>query len=59
MTTLFKLLLPKVRYMGGKKWCKINLDTMREIYMMAVINLKTDRDKSLPPQRPPQKLTLR
>ena len=33
MPTLFKLLLPKIRYMDDKK-CRINLDVMREIYMM-------------------------
>ena len=38
MLTLFKLLLPKLRYMSDEK-CKINLDTMPEIYMMAVLNL--------------------
>ena len=39
MPTLFKLLLPKPRYMGDEK-CKIHLDTMWEINMMAVLNLK-------------------
>ena len=48
MPTLIKLLLPKIRYMRGKK-CKIHLDAMREIYMMTVHNLKTARDKCPPP----------
>ena len=48
MPTLFKLLLPKIRYMGDEK-CKIHLDAMREIYMM-VLNLKTARDKCPPHQ---------
>ena len=39
MLTLFKLLLPKLRYMGHKE-CKIHLDVIWEIYMMAVLNLK-------------------
>ena len=47
MPTLFKLLLPKLRYMGDKR-CKIQLDTMREMYMMAVLNLKIARDKCPP-----------
>ena len=44
MPTLFKLLLPKPRYMGDEE-CKIQPDVMKEIYMMAVLNLKTARDK--------------
>ena len=44
MPTLFKVLLPKLRYMGDRG-CKIQLDAMREIYMMALLNLKTDRGK--------------
>ena len=40
MPTLFKLLLPKNRYMGDRK-CRIHLDAVREIYMMTVLNLKT------------------
>ena len=47
MPTLFKLLLPKLRYMGDEK-CRIHLDTMREIYMMTVLNLKIARDKCPP-----------
>ena len=38
MLTLFKLLLLKLRYMGNEK-CKINLDTVPAIYLMAVLNL--------------------
>ena len=37
--TLFKLLLPKCRYMDDEK-CKIHLDAMQEIYMMAALNFK-------------------
>ena len=47
MPTLFKLLLPKFGYMGDDR-CKIDLDTMREIYMMVVLNLKIARDKYPP-----------
>ena len=32
MLTLFKLLLPKIRYMGDEE-CKIQLDDMRKIYV--------------------------
>ena len=49
MPTLFMLLLPKLGYMGDEG-CKIQLGAMREIYIMAVLNLKTARDKkNLPP----------
>ena len=50
MPTLFKLLLPKLRCMGDEK-CKIHLDTMQEIYMMAVLNLKMALDKNSPPSK--------
>ena len=50
MPTLFKLLLPKCRYMGDKK-CRIHLDAIWEIYMMAVMNLKMAWDKSPPLSR--------
>ena len=46
--TFFKLLLPKLRYMGDEK-CRIHLNAMPEIYMMTVLNLKMARDKC-PPQ---------
>ena len=49
-----KLLLPKLWYMGDKK-CKIHLDAVWEIYMMAVLNFKMARDKNLPPIRDPSK----
>ena len=52
--TLFKLLLPELRYMGDGK-CWIHLDTMWEIHMMAVLNLKMARDKCPPPIRDPDK----
>ena len=48
MPTLFKLLLPKLRYMGDEK-CKIHLDAEWEIYMTAILNLKTTWDKCPPP----------
>ena len=48
MLTLSKLLFPMLRNM--EDWeCKIQLDTMRELYMMAVLNVKTARDKCCPP----------
>ena len=39
MPTLFKLFLPKHSYMRDEG-CKIQLDAMREIYIMVVLNLK-------------------
>ena len=36
---LHNLLQPKIRYMGDSK-CRIHLHAMREIYMMAILNLK-------------------
>ena len=55
MPTLFKLLLPKIRYMGDKQ-CRIHLDAKREVYMMAVFNLKTTRYKCPPPINDPNKI---
>ena len=46
--TLFKLLLPKVRYMGDEK-CRIHLDAIWKIYIIAILNLQIARDKCLPP----------
>ena len=54
MPILFKLLFPNIRYMGDKD-CRIHLDAMRNIYMMMVHNLKTARDKCLPPINDPSK----
>ena len=50
MPTLFKLLLPKLRYICYEK-CRIHVDSMQLIYMMAVLNLKKARDKCPPPIR--------
>ena len=47
MPTLFKLLMPRIRYMGDENCC-IHLDSMRKIYMMTVLDLKTARDKCPP-----------
>ena len=58
MPTLFKLLLPKLRYMGDDK-CRIHLDTMWKVYMMAVLNLKTARDRCSPPVRDPNKTNFK
>ena len=56
--TLFKLLLPKLRYMGNRK-CRIHLDTRQEMYMMAVLILRTARDKCPPPIRDPDKMEFK
>ena len=34
--------------MGDEKW-RLHLDALQEIYMMAILNLKTARDKCSPP----------
>ena len=47
MPILFKLLLPKLRYMGDEK-CSVYLDAIWEIYMIAVLNLKMAKDKPCP-----------
>ena len=54
MPTLFKLLLPKIRYMGIEK-CRMHLEAMREIYIMIVLNLKTSRKKCPAPIQDPHK----
>ena len=56
MPTLFKLLMPKIRYVGDEN-CHIHLDVMKEIYMMMVLNLKTT--SAHPPLLTLRKLTLR
>ena len=48
MPTLFKLLLPKIIYMGDEH-CRIHLDAMRGIYILTVLYLKTARDECLSP----------
>ena len=40
--TLFKQVLSKLMCMGDER-CKIDLDAMRETYMIAVLNLKIAR----------------
>ena len=52
--TLFKLLLPKLKCMGDEE-CKIQLDAMREMYTMAVLNLNTARDICPTPIQDPDK----
>ena len=54
MPTLFKLLLPKLRYMSYAG-CKIKLVAMRQKYMIAGLSLKTVRDKCPPPIQDPDK----
>ena len=58
MPTLLKLILPKLRYMDNEK-CRIHLDTMWEIYMMAVLNLKMAWEKSPPPIKDPSIITFK
>ena len=54
MPSLFRLLLPKLRCMGDEG-CKIYLGAMRNIYMMAVLNLKIAKDKCPSSTQDPQK----
>ena len=44
---LHNLLQPRICYMGDDE-CKIHLDAMREVYMLAVLNLKMSHDRYLP-----------
>ena len=53
MATLFKSLLPKSIH--GQWKCRIHFDVMWEIFMMAILNLKTARDKYPLPIRDPDK----
>ena len=39
LPTLQNLLQPKITYMGDNE-CRIHLDVMRDIYMMAILNFK-------------------
>ena len=45
---LHNLLQPKIHYMGDDE-CKINVDAMRGVYMLAVLNLKMSHDRYPPP----------
>ena len=58
MPTVFKVLLPNLRFMGDEKY-RIHLDPIWKIYMMAVLNLKMARDKSPPPPGIPVKQILK
>ena len=49
---LHNLLWPKICYIGDAE-CKIHLDTMREVYMLAVLNLKMSHDRYPPPMGNP------
>ena len=49
---------PKLRYTGDEG-CKIYVDAMREIYVMAVLNLKIARDKCPPPSEDPNKTVVK
>ena len=58
MQTLFKLLLPKLRYMGDER-CKMYLDALQEIYMMTVLSLKMARNKNPLTIRDPSKTNFK
>ena len=48
LPTLHNLLQPKICHMGDDEF-KIYLDTMREVYMLAVLNLKMSHNRYSPP----------
>ena len=52
LLTLHHLLQPKMPYMGDEE-CKIHLDKMREVYMLAVLNLIISHDRYPPPMGNP------
>ena len=49
---LHNLLQPKICYMGDDE-CKTHLETMREVYMLVVLNLKMSHDRYPPPMGNP------
>ena len=48
LPTLHNLLQPKIWYMGNDE-CKIHLDAIREVYMLAVLKLKMSCNRYPPP----------
>ena len=58
MPTLFKLLIPKLRYMCNEKY-RITSDTMQELYMMAGLNLEMASDRCPLPIRDPDKIDFK
>ena len=52
LTNVAEFLQPKICYMGDDE-CKIHQDAMREVYMLAVLNLKMSCDRYPPPMGNP------
>ena len=52
------MLQPKISYMGDDE-CKINLDAMREVYMLVVLNLKMSHDRYPSPMGNPHNEELK
>ena len=53
LSTLHNLLQPKLCYMCDDE-CKIHLDAMTEVYMLAILNLKLSHNRYPPPMGNPQ-----
>ena len=58
LPTLHNLLQPKIYYMGDDE-CRIHLDAMREVYMLALLNLKMSHDRYPPPMGNPYNYELK
>ena len=57
LPTLHNLLQPKSQYIGDNE-CKIHLDAMREVYILAVINLSMSCNRYPPPMGNPHNKEL-
>ena len=58
LPTLHNLLQPKLCYMGDDE-CKIHLDIIREVYMLAVLNKKMSNNRYPPPTGNPHNEELK
>ena len=57
-TNSAQLVATKICYMGDDE-CKIHLDAMREVYMLAVLNLKMSHNRYPPPKGNPHNEELK
>ena len=58
LPALHRLLQPRFRYTGDNE-CRIHLNALREIYMIAILNLKMSHDQYPPPTGFPQNTDLK
>ena len=58
LLTLHNFLQPKLCYMGDNE-CKIHLNVMQEVYMLAVLNLKMSHNRYPPPNGNPHNEELK